>query len=465
MSGLTHMPATPRLSDLARAANGRLHGADQDFADVGIDTRRLAEKDVFFALQGNHDGHEHVAQAAALGAAGAVVERLQNAPLAQIQVDNTEQALQQAGAAWRQTFAGPVIGVTGSNGKTTVRRMLAAILAQCRAPVLASSGNFNNHLGVPLTLLGLRAHHASAVIEMGANHAGEITALSHLVQAQVAVVTNAGDAHLEGFGSRAGVARAKGEIYAALAPGASAIINADDAYAEQWTATAAHCRRLYFSLDGGHADVAAEQVALTDNGSRFALRLPNQRVAIELALPGEHNVRNALAAAAAAHTVGAMAADIAAGLGAITAAAGRLAAMPGLHGARLIDDSYNANPASLQAALHWLAAQPGPRWLVLGDMGELGAATAQAHRDAGLQARAAGIEQLWATGPASEQAAASFGDGGQWFACQAQLGDALLAALAGAAERPTLLVKGSRSAHMDRIVALLAPAAAGGEPC
>src|SRR5699024_8575130 len=181
----------------------------------------------------------------------------------------TLQALQDAGAAWRALFDGPLVGITGSNGKTTVRRLLTAVLAQRFAPVLASEGNFNNHLGVPLTLLGLRRGHASAVIEMGANHAGEIELLARLARPGVGVITNAGDAHLEGFGSRDGVARAKGELYEQLGADATAIINADDAYAGQWTSTADHCRRLYFSLDGQDADVTASDVAIDGAGSRF----------------------------------------------------------------------------------------------------------------------------------------------------------------------------------------------------
>src|SRR5699024_5738280 len=244
------LPDTPRLSDLATVAGGRLRGDDRPFAGVAFDSRRLHDDDVFFALHGEHaDGHEHVQRAAALGAAAAVVEHRCDAALAQIEVEDTLQALQQAGAAWRQMFDGPVVGITGSNGKTTVRRMLTAILEQRFAPVLASEGNFNNHLCVPLTLLRLRREHNSAVIEMGANHRGEIELLAGLAQPGIGVITNAGDAHLEGFGSRDGVARAKGELYEQLGANAIAVINADDIYAAQWADTAAHCQRLYFALD------------------------------------------------------------------------------------------------------------------------------------------------------------------------------------------------------------------------
>lgn len=466
MSVLTHIPATPRLSHLAQAAEGQLHGVDQVFATVGIDTRRLAVGDVFVALHGRHDGHAHVAQAATGGAAGALVERVVEAPLAQIEVTDTQAALQRAGAAWRQAFAGAVVGITGSNGKTTVRRMLTAILEQSLAPVLASAGNFNNHLGVPLTLLGLRAGHASAVLEMGANHAGEIEQLTRLVRPRVGVITNAGDAHLEGFGSRHGVARGKGELYAQLAPDAVAVINADDTYAGQWQGTAAHCHQLMFSLDGNAAEVMASDVVIEGAGSRFTLILPSGQTSVTLAFPGEHNVRNALAAAAAATALGVSAERIAAGLAQATPEAGRLVPRVGLHGAHVVDDSYNANPASLHAGLAWLARQSGPRWLVLGDMAELGAAADAAHEAAGRHARAAGIERVWATGPESRLTVDSFGEGGAWFADRTQLLTALQAALAAqAAPVPTILVKGSRSAHMDHVVAHLTAAAAGGASC
>lgn len=457
MNTLTHMPDTPRLSDLAAAASGQLHGEDCAFHGVGIDTRRLSLGDVFFALHGERaDGHAHVDQAAKLGATAAVVEHVSSTAIPQIEVSDTQQALQHAGAVWRALFDGPVVGITGSNGKTTVRRMLTAVLAERFGPVLASKGNFNNHLGVPLTLLCLRRSHASAVIEMGANHAGEIDMLAGLARPTVGVVTNAGDAHLEGFGSRDGVARAKGELYEQLDPGAIAIINADDAYAEQWADTATHCRRLYFSLDGQAADISAHDIELAGEGSTFVLVTPNGGATVNLALPGTHNIRNALAAAAAATALGMQAQDIAAGLAKTTPTAGRLAMLPAKFGARVVDDSYNANPVSLNVALDWLSQQPGPRWLVLGDMGELGDVTDQAHRDAGQQARNEGADRLWATGEKSRLAVDEFGHDGFWFADHEQLGQALLDALAETTfEPPIVLIKGSRTAKMDRIVALL----------
>lgn len=467
MTTLQQIPQRPRLSDLAVVAQGVLHGADQAFAGVGIDARRLAAGEVFFALHGERaDGHAHIGQAAEAGAPGAVVEQVADTSIAQIEVSNTQQALQTAGAAWRALFDGPVVGITGSNGKTTVRRMVTAVLAEQLGPVLASTGNFNNHLGVPLTLLGLRHNHASAVIEMGANHIGEIEVLAGWARPTIGVITNAGDAHLEGFGSRDGVARGKGELYEQLRADGVAVINADDAYAGQWRETAAHCRRLCFSLDDNSADVSAHGAEITAAGSRFVLATQAGQVPVHLALPGQHNIRNALAAAAVAVALDVPLEAIASGLARVQPTPGRLEQLPGRFGARIVDDSYNANPVSLATALDWLAQQPGPRWLVLGDMGELGETADQAHRRAGQQARDQGVQRLWATGEKSRLAVDEFG-GDDWFGNHAQLGKQVAQALAdNTSEPPIVLIKGSRAAHMDRIVALLVDeAAAGGASC
>ncbi len=458
-------PGVHRLTDIAQAVGGQLHGADRTFGGVSIDTRTLRSNALFFALRGGHtDGHGYVDKAASLGAAGVVVDRITDSRVAQIEVADTQAALQRAGAAWRRAFAGTVVGITGSNGKTSVKEMLAAILRE-QAPVLVTVGNLNNHLGVPLTLLRLTADVETAVIEMGASHIGEIAMLCELARPQVGLVTNAGLAHLEGFGSREAVAAAKGELYAHLAAGDIAIINADDAFCPQWSERAAHCQRLYFAYDRV-ADIHARGVVFDDAGSRFTLVTPNGSCAVELALPGEHSVRNALAAASAATAPDVPADTIAAGLAGVHAVGGRMAARP-VHGARLIDDSYNANPASLEAALAWLERQKGPRWLVLGDMAELGAAADEAHRRAGERARKAGVERLWATGDWSRATVEAFGSGGEWFADQAELSAALLQALAGAGQEPPfVLVKGSRSARMDRVVdALAAAPARAGAPC
>ncbi|ROO25033.1 UDP-N-acetylmuramoylalanyl-D-glutamate--2,6-diaminopimelate ligase [Salinisphaera orenii MK-B5] len=456
-----------RLSRLAEVLDADLHGADGDFAGASIDTRRLPRGALFFALAGERvDGHDFVAKAASLGAAAAVVAHRVDARLPQLEVADVAAALTRAGAEARARFDGPVVGVTGSNGKTTVKQMLAAILGAA-GPVLATEGNLNNHLGVPLTLMRLDGRVERAVIEMGASAPGEIAELAAIARPSVGVITNAGDAHLEGFGSRDGVARGKSELYAALADDGVAVINADDAYTDYWREVAGARRVLTFGREAEAADVRAVDVVMDGRGSRFTLVLPGETVAVTLPLAGAHNVSNALAAAAGAHAVGVAGATIARALAGLEAVGGRLAITAGRHGVHLVDDSYNANPGSLAAALGWLAQQPAPRWAVLGDMGELGEHAQAAHRDAGAAAREAGIDRLWATGPQSRLSVEAFGDGGAWFADHDALNAALLEALDGEEVPVTILVKGSRSARMDRIADALriAPEAKAGAPC
>jgi UDP-N-acetylmuramoyl-tripeptide--D-alanyl-D-alanine ligase len=419
---------------------------------LSTDTRTLAAGELFVALRGpNHDGHDWLAAARARGACAALVERWQPDPLPQLRVADTRRALGLLAAAWRTRFAGPVLAVTGSNGKTTVKEMLAAILRQ-RGAVLATRGNLNNDIGLPLTLLQLRPEHRCAVLEMGANHAGEIAWLAGLARPDVALVNNAGAAHLEGFGGLEGVARAKGEIYAALPRGGTAVINADDDYAGYWRTVAGARRVLSFGLVKP-ADVSA-RVEEQEAGARLQLITPQGRVQAHLAVPGRHNVMNALAATACALAAGVGLKDISAGLAAFTPAPGRLASLPGPAGSRVVDDSYNANPSSLAAALAAVAAQPGEHWLVLGDMFELGADAARLHADCGAQARAAGFSRLLTLGEHSAEATRAFGAGARHFAAD----EAALAAavLEGIGPQVTVLVKGSRGMKMERIVRRLA---------
>ena len=448
------------LAQFALACGGRLDGADAQFAEVLIDSRKLRTGDLFLALPGTHaDGHDFVAAAAQAGAAGAVVTRRVDAALPQILVDDVARALTQAGAAWRAAFRGPVLGVAGSNGKTTTKEMLSAILAQ-RGECLATRGNLNNHLGVPLTLLRLTERHQSAVIEMGANRAGEVAALVTLARPDVGVITNAGAEHLEGFGSLEGVARAEGEIVAGLAAGGVAVINADDQYAPLWRGTT-RARVVDFGFAAG-AQVRAAQLRLEAGAggfaTRFTLHSPAGALPVALALAGRHNVSNALAAAAAALAAGATLAQVVAGLGSVQAVAGRLQFRPLAGGAWLIDDSYNANPSSARAALEVLAELPGRRWLVLGDMGELGAYADASHRELGTLARSLGVERLFAFGALAALAADTFGAGAERHSDI----DALVRAVAGALPgEARILVKGSRVNRLERLVAALtdAPAA------
>ena len=444
------------LQQFAAAGHGRLQGQDRAFNEIAIDSRRLCAGDLFAALRGEHaDGHEFVAAAAAAGAAGAIVARVVQLPLPQIVVSNVEMALADAARAARTQFKGPVIGVAGSNGKTTVKEMIAAILSQ-RGPCLSTRGNLNNHLGVPMTLLRLDDSHVSAVIEMGANRRGDVEQLVQIARPGIGLITNAGAEHLEGFGSLEGAARAEGEMVAGLPVGGTAVINADDAYASLWRAGTA-ARVVSFGLRHEadfHAAALRFEVDARDFATRFRLHSPLGQVQVTLALAGRHNVRNALAAAAAATSAGASLADVAAGLGSMQAVKGRLQLRRTRAGAWLIDDSYNANPSSARAGLEVLSELSGRRWLVLGDMAELGEFADSSHRELGELARALGVERLYAFGALAELAADSFGAGAERYRDAVELTRALDAAITPDVR---LLIKGSRMNRLERVVEALAP--------
>ena len=454
-----------RLSEVERAVRGRLIGNDAGFRGAGTDTRTLSPGALFFALKGErYDAHDMLDAALAAGAAGLVVSRDVATDAPRVLVDDTRAALGDLARAWRSRFDIPVLAITGSNGKTTTKEMLASIL-RTQGPTLATAGNLNNDIGVPLTLFQLGAEHRHAVIEMGANRPNDIADLVAIALPTVALVTMCGPAHLEGFGDIAGVATAKGKIYTRLPADGVAVINADDVYAAQWRATAGDVRILTFGL-GPEADVAARDIEhdAIGAGSRFTLRVGAAERLVRLPFDGLHNVRNALAAAAAAHAIGVPLEAIVNGLETASRVKGRLNLKRSRGGMRLIDDSYNANPASVGAAIELLARQPNARWLVFGDMGELGDGAAEAHRQVGLEARAAGVDRLFAIGAEARAAADAFGDGATWYAdVDAALPELL--ALDGA--DATLLIKASRFMQLDRIVdALLdpdAPPAAAGE--
>ena len=439
------------LHGLAAALQAPPVSRDAVFTRVVTDTRQLATGDLFVALSGEKfDAHQFLAEARARGAVGALVSRPVDDALPQVLVPDTLIALQTYAAHWRRTLGLPVVGVTGSNGKTTTKQMLAAVFA-ARGPVLATVGNLNNHIGVPLTLLSLRRTHRTAVIEMGANHAGEIDLLTRLAQPQIGVVTQAGDAHLEGFGSREGVARAKGELFAGLAEGGIAVINHDDVYCPLWRELAAGRSIITFGLTE-RADVHALNIASSPTGSAFDLNTPSGRTEVELPLPGRHNVANALGAAACAIALGMDVEDIARGLASVQNAGGRLAWKTTPQGARLLDDSYNANPTSLRAGLDLLASLPGRRIAILGGMAELGPDSAALHREAGAYAKHIGIQHCYTLGPRAAEAATGFGSGAQAFDDVQTLADAARAQLDN---NTVVLVKGSRSAGMERVVAAL----------
>ncbi|MDH4125230.1 MAG: UDP-N-acetylmuramoyl-tripeptide--D-alanyl-D-alanine ligase [Gammaproteobacteria bacterium] len=442
------------LSSAAAAMHGVLHGADRMFDGVSTDTRSITRGQLFFALQGpNFDGGKFVAAAADKGASGAVVTERSNVKLAQIEVADTRLALGKLGAAWRQQHAATVVGVTGSNGKTTLKEMIAACLAQT-APTLATAGNLNNDIGLPLMLLRINAAHRFAVLEMGANHAGEIAYLTSLAQPHVVVISNAGTAHLEGFGSVTGVAEGKGEILRGKPRPRCAILNADDEFYEYWCSLAKDIDVISFGLGDG-ADVFASAIDPGMDATSFRLHLPAEEIDIRLPLLGTHNVRNACAAAAVAIALEVSAMQIKAALQSLSPVAGRLQPIAGLHGATLYDDSYNANPVSVRAAAEFLAALPGEKWMVLGDMGELGAEAVALHRSVGEALNKAGIDRLFAVGPLSRETVAAFGDAGDWFASLDQLVASVSQQLGAGV---SVLVKGSRSARMERVVnAIRAP--------
>jgi UDP-N-acetylmuramoyl-tripeptide--D-alanyl-D-alanine ligase len=446
-----------RLSSVAAATAGRLAGEDAEFAGVSIDSRTLERGQLFVALPGERcDGHEFLEAARARGAAGALVTRPAGSSLPQVVVRDTQAALTALAAHWRARSRALVLGVGGSNGKTTSKELLAAILAGCGA-TLATRGNLNNHIGVPLTLLRLEPGHRYAVIEMGANHPGEIAALAALARPAIALVTNAGDEHLEGFGDLAGVARAEGEMFAALPADGTAVVNADDPFAGLWTTMAPRGTRiLRFGIDAP-ADVRAQSIAgRTESGgfvTTFVLVLAGEQARVRLPLAGRHNVANALGAAAAAHAAGAPLAVIVAGLEGMHPVAGRLQLKAGLHGSWLIDDSYNANPSSVRAGIDVLCSLPGEHWLVLGEMAELGDQTVASHAGICDYARRAGITRLFAMGAAARHAVDAFGARASWYEDAARLGDALAASLEPGV---TALVKGSRVNRLERVVERLA---------
>lgn len=438
------------LSWFAQAMGAQLLGEDREVLRVTTDSRGVRPGDLFVALRGERfDGHEFGGGAAREGAVGVVCERRLDIPTAQLLVQDTLAALQAAAKAWRARFTHPVVAVTGSNGKTTTKQLLAAVF-ESRGAVLATRGNLNNHIGLPLTLLELREAHRTAVIEMGANHLGEIAQLTALTQPDVGVITQAGDAHLEGFGSREGVAHGKGELFVGMGDQGIAAINADDAYAALWRGLA-RGRQISFGIEHD-ADVRATRIEPGAHGSRFVLAVPGGEAMVKLPLPGRHNVMNALAAAACGTALGLDAAVIADGLARVETAQGRVVWKVTPQGARLIDDSYNANPTSMQAGLELLAQQASPRWAVLGGMAELGDASPALHEACGARARALGIERLIVLGTAGEHYARGYGHQTERY----QDADELVRALQNdIAKGITVLVKGSRSARMERIVAAL----------
>lgn len=452
------------ISEAANAIQAKLYGRDAMFSSVGTDSRNVTKGQLFVALKGEHfDGHEYAAQAIGQGAAAVLVSNQRSGIEPAIVVKDTYYALGALAAYWRSKFAIPFVAVTGSNGKTTVKEMIAAILAVKTGnneTIHATEGNLNNHIGLPLTLLKLRAIHQFSVLEMGMSHLGEIDYLTHIAKPSVAVINNAGNAHIGEVGSRDNIAKAKGEIFAGLDDDGVAVINADDEYASYWKSLNSGKKIVTFGLntldskaDGLKVpvDVSATYVE-KDSLSIIHLITPQGGISFELNILGLHNISNALAASAVAVALGISNAHIARGLSNFCGVKGRLQRKSGLNGAVLIDDTYNANPDSMKAAIDVLAHQAGEKILVLGDMGELGANAKRMHLDIGTYAKVAGLTNLYCLGELSAEMARGFGAGANHYASPEDVVEVIKPLLG---QDVTVLVKGSRFMKMERVVDLL----------
>ena len=434
-----------------RAVTAQCKQGDAEFTCVNTDSRTLAKGDLFVALRGERfDAHDFIHDVVAKNPCGLVVERFfPDIKLPQLVVSDSLLALGQIAALNRSLFMRPIIAITGSSGKTTVKTLLSGILAECGS-THATKGNFNNHIGVPLTLLQLEAHHEFAVIEMGASGPGEIEYLCSIAKPQITMVNNVMAAHIQGFGSLQGVARAKGEIYTALPTTGTAVVNIDDRFAPDWLAALAKANRrvIRVSFQNRDADCFAQDIEPSANSIEFSISLHGSSSHVSVNAQGEHNVRNALMAAACASAVGASLQKIKQGLANFAPVAGRMSRHLGFNGAQIIDDSYNANPGSVRAAIDVLA-QTAQGILVLGDLGELGSEAPQLHAELGEYARAKKIANLFTVGTLSENATRRFGEGAMHFVDQPSLIEHLKKI---ANKDTTLLIKGSRSAAMDVVV-------------
>ena len=448
------------LLEAAQAIGASASGQNVPFMGVSTDSRNVTQGDLFIALKGERfDGHEYIRTALSFGAVAAMVDQSwpdQDLGLPLLRVDNTRLALGRLAQAWRALNNTPLVAITGSNGKTTLKEMVAAILraelwdegrGEDKDGLLATEGNLNNDIGVPLTLLKLCKQHRYAVIEMGMNHPGEIDYLSKMTSPDIAVINNAQRAHLGLLGTIEAVAHAKGEIFSGLRADGVAIINADDPFAYVWRELTNSRKRIEFALSQPAAVCA--RFSLTSFGSHIDFQTPAGEISTQLQVPGTHNVRNALAACAVAFAFGVKPVSISAGLRAFAGVKGRMQRKSGAQGALLIDDTYNANPDSAMAALDVLAQINGPKIFVLGDMGEVGPDGNAMHAAIGEYAKQLGIDRLFSLGELSHQAAAKFGNGSALYVRAEDLVANLRPLLKSGV---TVLVKGSRFMHMERVV-------------
>jgi len=443
---------TSNLLEISKhLSNATLIGKNVTFEGCSIDTRTLKESNLYIALKGkNFDGHNFAEQAIQKGAVGIITEKKLDLNIPQLIVLNAKIALGELANFWRNQLKTQIIAITGSNGKTTTKEMLASILRE-QFNTLATQGNLNNDIGVPLTLFQLNEKHQYAVIEMGANHLKEIGYLTNIAQPQVAVITNCSPAHLEGFGSIEGVAQTKGEIYQGLSNEGIAIINADDSFADYWKGLNSERSILTFGLEKP-TNITAKNISFEGLKTYFMLSTQTEEIEIKLNVAGKHNLMNALTASSCAIALKLDLKIIKQGLEKMQAVNGRLQSVSGIRNTTILNDTYNANPASLKAALQVLENCQKPRWVALGNMLELGENAALFHREAGQFAKQMGIDCLIATGELSKNAVEGFGKNGLYFEEQEGL---ILFLKENLPTNATLLVKGSRGSKMERVVSAL----------
>jgi len=443
------------LNEIANATHGTLMGEDLTITAASIDTRTLKKGDLYIAIKGEKfDGHTFVEKAAIAGAKAILVEQETTVSLPQIIVKDSHLALAEFAAAWKEKANVTTVGITGSNGKTTVKEMIAGIL-NINSSVLFTQGNLNNDIGVPLTLLKLQQENKYAVIEMGANHAGEIEYSSHYAKPDVAVITNVGAAHIEGFGSLQGVAKAKGEIIAGLDNNGTAALNKDDAFYPVWQAIAGDRKIRTFGIQNDADITAQELVSGIDKGSfftQFVLLTETDKIAVKLKLAGQHNVMNALAATVCCLSVGINLQQIKQGLEEISPVTGRLQSLLGIQDSLVIDDSYNANPDSFKVALDVLKQCKGDQWVILGALGEMGTKSEAIHKELGKLIKSKNVARVLAIGSDAEFSVQEFGKGATFFKSHEQLITALKSEMKGG---EAILIKGSRAQKMEKVVAAL----------
>ncbi|MAJ91451.1 MAG: UDP-N-acetylmuramoyl-tripeptide--D-alanyl-D-alanine ligase [Legionellales bacterium] len=442
------------LSEAAKAVGSPLTEKDATFSGCSTDSRTIKKGNLFIALKGEYfDGHEYISVAEKNGASSLIIDHEVSNTKPFIKVKDTRVAMGLLAKCWREKITIPLIAITGSNGKTTVKEMVTSILSTI-SKVHSTSDNLNNDIGVPKTLFGLNKDHRYGVIEMGANHLGEIGWLSKITSPNIAVITQCAPAHLEGFKNIESIAKAKAEIYTGLQSSGIAVINADDAYADFWKNSCKKIKQVTFGIESESADIRAKNIKLSANKLFISFSLITNDDSIQISLPliGHHNVMNALAAAACCSSLNISLQTIKKGLESVRPIKGRLEIKTGKNKSRIIDDTYNANPTSLDAGIKTLCNFQGTRFIVLGDMGELGEKAVKFHEDVGIDAKRKNIDGLFTIGKLSMNAAKSFGQGAFHFSSHDELGRALIKILD---KNSNILIKGSRAMKMECLIEML----------